>query len=93
MSRDQDETPERRDARLQLENITVGLARMVAAQLEGAECGFAIVLFDYGTEGSMAYASTGIRTDVATMFREVADKIAVGELATKIAAGKPAKAD
>jgi hypothetical protein len=84
MKPDQDEAPAEREQREQLQRLALGLARMVKHQLAGAECGFALVLFDSGAKGSMAYAADGLRTDVATMFREVAGKISVETEAASI---------
>jgi hypothetical protein len=77
---DQDEAPKAREMREQLQRLTVGLAAMLKKQLEGAQCGFALVLFDFGEKGSMAYAADGVRGDMIKLFRETADKIeAAGE--------------
>ncbi len=41
----------------------------------GAPLGFAIVVFDFGPNGFMSYASNAQRADVAKLFRELATKI------------------
>lgn len=71
----EDETPETKRMREQLQSITVELAKMIKVELRGVECGFALVLFDFGGKGNMAYAADGVREDLVKMFRELATKL------------------
>jgi hypothetical protein len=81
MAHDQDETPEHRAAREQLQRLTVTLAQALKHALKGSGCGFALILFDFGAKGPMAYAADGVRQDLITLFRETADKLEVAEQA------------
>lgn len=46
-----------------------------AAAAAGAPIGFAFFLFDFGAEGSVAYAANAKRSDVVSLLDELAGKI------------------
>ena len=69
------EAPFARQKRIGLQALAGELAGALGAALP-AEVGFALVVFDYGEKGSMAYAASAQRLDVVSMLRECADKIA-----------------
>jgi hypothetical protein len=54
---------------------TIAGAVKEAAALEGAPIGFAFFLFDFGEDGSMAYAANARRPDVVALLEELAAKI------------------
>lgn len=60
--------------RVVLEEKTVELARRLREEMP-IDTGFALVLFNYGVAGSMAFASTGRREDTMAMLRELLDKL------------------
>lgn len=75
-----EETPERRAERLQLEEICGGIARMLQKAINesaepGQRLGFALLMFDFGEEGSFAYAANAQRADVLKLLREAEEKI------------------
>lgn len=82
-----DETPEQRAARLQLQKLTAMMAQLCRAHLDREQTGigFALVMFDIGFKGSMAYAADGVREDLVKMFRELADKLEIDAQAKNVA--------
>lgn len=67
--------------RVALEEEVGVYARFLGEQMKPG-VGFCLVLFNFGAEGSMAYASTGRREDTVSMLRELLDKMVVEEEAT-----------
>lgn len=64
---------------LQLRIAQQGLARVLAeglAQALPAGTGFALLLFDFGEHGHLAYASNGSREDMIAALRECIEKMA-----------------
>ena len=63
-----------------LENITRAMGELLRAALaqEGVAgmLGFTLVMFEYGKEGSMAYASTAEREDFLRLLDELRGKLA-----------------
>lgn len=74
MNNDERETPERQEARLELEHLVRGIAESLREALPRS-VGFAVALFDFGDKGSMAYAANAKREDVVKMLGELRDKI------------------
>lgn len=60
--------------REELENEVAYIAKALVAALPPG-VGMALVLFDFGEAGSMAYASNGTRQDMIEMFRELLRKL------------------
>ncbi|HEX2678679.1 MAG TPA: hypothetical protein VHM19_18630 [Polyangiales bacterium] len=76
----ENETPEQKAMREQLQRMAAGIAGMVKHTLQGAECGFAVILFDFGKGGNMAYASDGQRADMMRALRELLGKMEMDAL-------------
>lgn len=68
------QTSAERAKRFALEGVVAKQARELRARLPQG-VGFALVLFDFGETGSMAYASNGERSGLKAMLRELADKL------------------
>lgn len=68
--------------RKQLEDLTGELGRAVAGALNDdkkpgePKTGFVLLLFDFGEEGSFAYAANAVRADVVKFLKEAREKIA-----------------
>ncbi len=60
--------------RVTLEAATADIARRLKGEMPDG-VGFCLVLFNFGSEGSMAFASTGQRADTKAMLRELLDKM------------------
>lgn len=74
----ENETPETRHAREQLQRIAAGVAQMVSRCLPAdAGVGFAVVLFDFGDAGHIAYASNAEREGMTRALRELLEKVFV----------------
>lgn len=58
-----------------LSSLVRGLADPLRHSLDGSGLGFALILFDFGEDGTMAYAADGERAGVIRMLRELADKL------------------
>lgn len=86
----ENETPETREMREQLQRIAALLAAHVGAVLKGSAMGFALGLYDNDqtTLSSMAYAADGNRQDMVKLGRELADKIDVDKVAAHMRTGK-----
>ena len=74
MSRRDGETAEEHRRRVALEEQCHGLARAIAAAVPPGT-GFALLLFDFGSEGSFAYAANANRDDVVKLLGEAREKI------------------
>jgi hypothetical protein len=72
--------------RLELENLIRGYAQAIDGSLVdlleqeypgtlGSKVGYALVLFDFGDAGSMAYASNADRSDMVRTLRELISKL------------------
>ncbi len=68
------EAPVQMARRVALEETTAALARRIGSEMP-AGVGFCLVMFNYGVEGSMSYASTGERDTTMCMLRELLDKM------------------
>lgn len=69
------ETPEQRAAREELQKLAVRMAEIVERHIpRGGPVGFTVVVFDYGRNGGIAYASTGERVTTRMALRELFDK-------------------
>jgi len=90
MTVNDNETPKARKDRLQLQAITRGLAELIErkGELRQAGIGFALVLYDFGDRGSIAYASNGNREDMRKALREMLEKMDI-EAAAKLIERKP----
>jgi hypothetical protein len=67
------ETPQQREVRIELEKLTAALLKKIVLENQQhlpPNTGFALFLFDYGSGGNMAYASTGNRKDMVRAMRE-----------------------
>ena len=68
-----------RPRQAELDAITRMLGKAMQDEMNdastGEPLGFAIVVFDFGPDGFMSYASNAQRADVAKLFRELAKKI------------------
>ena len=64
--------------RVALEETVGKMARRIGSELP-VGVGFCLVMFNYGTAGSMAYASTGERETCMAMLRELLDKMVADE--------------
>jgi hypothetical protein len=67
--------------RLDLEALVGQIARMLQASLKsdpetGGKVGFCLLMFDFGVEGSFAYAANANRADVVRLLKEAREKIA-----------------
>lgn len=60
--------------RIALEETTAALFRRIKAGMP-VGVGFTLIMFNYGIDGSMAYASTAQRADMISTLREMADKL------------------
>lgn len=70
-----DETASERKRRLSLERRCAALGRRLKAEEMPENVGFALVMFDYGEAGSMAYVGSGQRADVINMLEELLRKL------------------
>ena len=85
----ENETPSAMKDREQLQRIAAGVAQAVSGYLpKGAGIGFAVVLFDFGDGGNMAYASNGNRGDVAKTLRELLEKLLFEAEAEAVQSGR-----
>lgn len=75
----------REELRQELERLVGGYAHAIGGSLaevttgtplEGSKIGYVLMLFDFGEEGSFAYASNGQRADVVRFLTEAREKIA-----------------
>ena len=69
--------------RLELEANCAELGRLLRKGM-GPGVGFALVLFDFGPKGSMAYTGTGVRQDVIKMLAELLDKLRADTCAAEL---------
>lgn len=63
------ETPEEKDKRLALERKGAEIGKLLAAQLPPGH-GFALLLFNFGEKGYLAYFSNAERADMVKAMRE-----------------------
>lgn len=84
--KNENETPEARKSREQMQSIAVGLAAGIKGTLQGTKLGFSLVLFDFHDADmqNMAYAADGNRLDLIKMYRELADKLEIDQQAKRI---------
>ncbi len=68
------EAPVTMARRVALEETVAATARRLGKEMP-VGVGFCLVMFNYGVEGSMAYASTGERESTVEMLRELLDKM------------------
>ena len=68
------EAPVTMARRVALEETVAATARRLGREMP-VGVGFCLVMFNYGVEGSMAYASTGERETAMCMLRELLDKM------------------
>ncbi len=71
------EAPVTMARRVALEETTGALARRIGAELP-VGVGFCLVTFNFGVDGSMAYASNGRREECVAMLTELLDKMVAG---------------
>jgi hypothetical protein len=72
------ETEAERAARLQLEEHIRGIGgilRDAVNDLGGPSLGFALLLFDFGDKGSIAYSSNASRLDMVNALEELTDRL------------------
>jgi GTPase len=60
--------------REELESICADIGAVIRSALPSGT-GFALVLFDFGEKGNMAYVSTGQRADTIRVLRELAGNL------------------
>lgn len=78
------DSDEDRAARAQLEDHIRGIGgilREAVTDLGGPSLGFALLLFDFGDKGSIAYTSNAKRLDMINALEELAAKLRLGTLA------------
>jgi hypothetical protein len=68
------ESPEQRKARLALEASCAGIGRTLR-EIMPPGSGFALIMFDFGEKGNMAYVSSAEREDMIRLFVEVLEKL------------------
>ena len=73
----EDETPQERKARAELEAHVGELAQALRYAMP-PDVGFALILTNYGARGSFAYAATVNREDMLKLFREAITKMGGG---------------
>lgn len=68
-----------RRTRAGLEELTGDIARLLQLAIkesgEGGKIGFCLLMYDFGDEGSFAYAANAVRADVVKLLKEAADKV------------------
>lgn len=72
------ETPTERMHRLVLETVVFGVRDELVAACKAEDLtgvGFAIMLYDFGDDGALAYASNGNRQDMIKLLKETLDKL------------------
>jgi hypothetical protein len=62
------------EEREQLESICRDIANVIRAELPQG-VGFALILFDFGDAGNMAYMSTAARAETIKLLRELAGNL------------------
>jgi hypothetical protein len=73
-----EETPEQTARRLKLEADCSRVGRKLAEQLKPG-VGFALLMFDFGEGGNLAYLSNAQRSDMIKTLREFIEKLEGGK--------------
>jgi hypothetical protein len=63
------ETPEERDARLDLERRVLALGKRLGSEMP-PNVGFAVFLYNFGARGALAYCANGDRDDMVELIKE-----------------------
>lgn len=73
------ETDEQFEQRKAITQRCLEIGQAIKDALMGGRFGFALLMFDFGDSGNLAYMSTGEREDMVTLLREMADRLETSE--------------